>query len=181
MMVIFFSRNITCKAIVITNSTHTELTTASITNEGDIYSRDITCRRITISGTLFKQPVETIIMSCLNPTANPTGATVPGWSLTWQGNGRNLKVSCQITCFSETNSVVCTWSLRRRIVGSSYSSEVATGKFFFKQTVVHMTMPTLYYVDISSATQNIEYFVVAGNNTQVDTNDVCTMITTEYF
>jgi hypothetical protein len=58
---------------------------------------------------------------------------------------------------------------------------VATGTFYFNQELVHMTMPTIYYIDTSQATVNIEYFVSIHDVTKVDSNDTCTIITTEYY
>ena len=70
-------------------------------------------------------------MICLNATSNTGGIDgVPGWSFTWQGNGRFLKVSVQITCQTSTYNTVAQWYLCRRTVGSPYDDIVAVGTHF---------------------------------------------------
>ena len=53
--------------------------------------------------------------------------------------------------------------------------------FYFNQALVHMTMPTLYAVDISKTPDNMQYVVAIGPNCTVDLNDTCTIMTAEYY
>ncbi len=121
-------------------------------------------------------------LDCVNPTsAPPSAARIPGWTYTWNGNGRYIKVGVQITCYNTNGGRVGYWYLRKGIPDSGQSSIVATSKFFHNQANVHTTMPTLYYVDRTGPAIDMEYFVAIGADTTVDTNDTCIMTTTVYY
>ena len=106
---------------------------------------------------------------------------IDGWGFTWQGNNRNLKVSSQITCYSTVANVTATWYMCRRRVGEPGYEIVCQCLFYFNQDHIHMTMPTLYAVDISKTHDSMQYFVATGPYFMVDGNDTCTIITTEYY
>ena len=118
----------------------------------------------------------------LRPTSiPPAGGVIGGWGFTWQGNNRNLKVSIQITCYSIEAGVKATWYMRRRRVGVTGFEILCACLFYFNQALAHMTMPTLYAVDISRTSYNMEYFVATGPHCTVDAYDTCTIMTTEYY
>ena len=107
---------------------------------------------------------------------------IPGWSFTWTNtNGRDIKIAAQIICYSSTSAVAALWYLCRRRPGSGQSDTLSTGKFFFNNPGQHLTMPTIYAVDITRSKYDWEYFIRVGNYCIVDQNDTCTVVSTEYY
>ena len=172
------SGDMTCNSLSVINTSGTPSTVASISQDGDLTRTSL---RI---GTWQWQPtVETVVLNCVNPTSPVTSsmARIPGWNYIRSGNGRNFKISFQITCYTTNAGSIGEWYLRKGIPDSGQSSIVATGRFFHNNTSIHTTMPTLYYVDTPRPTIDMEYFVARGANTTIDTNDICIMTTTEYY
>jgi hypothetical protein len=156
-------------------------TIASINEYGQIDCTDIICDTITINGMKYYPPIETVRLNCANPS-QPIGTDVNGWSFTWTNtNGRNLKISAQITCYTNSAASTALWYLMRRRPGASQSVIQSTGKFLFNNSGLHLCMPTIYAVDISRSKLDWEYYIRVGANCVVDQNDTCTMVTTEYF
>ena len=60
----------------------------------------------------------------------PTSSSVPGWSFTWQGNNRSLRVRAQITWQTATANTIDQRYLCRRRVGDPGFDLVATGQPF---------------------------------------------------
>jgi hypothetical protein len=172
--------DINCRSLATIESVNHN-TVASLNTSGDFVCTNITCDTITIHGGKYYPPIETVRLNCVNPTSNPV-SDVAGWSFTWTNtNGRNLKVSCQITCFTNSGATTALWYLCRRRPGSGSSDTLATGKFFFNNSGQHLTMPTIYAVDITRSKYDWGYYIRVGANCIVDLNDNCTMVSTEYF
>lgn len=170
-----------CTSVTIKSLDTPNYQVAAFSQSGNVTCKNITCDTITIDNFIYKPPVERIIMLNLRPTSAITSSMIPGWNFTWQGNNRNLKVSIQITCYTSVANVTATWYMCKRRVGETGFEIVCSCLFYFNQALLHMTMPTLYAVDISRTSYNMEYFVATGPNCVVDSNDTCTIITTEYY
>jgi hypothetical protein len=156
-------------------------TIASINEYGQIDCTDIICDTITINGMKYYPPIETVRVNVVNAPSTPAG-DVSGWGFSWTNtNGRCIKISVQITCYTNTSAVTALWYLNRRRPGSGQSTTLTTGKFFFNNSGVHLTMPTIYAVDITRSKLDWEYYIRIGANCVVDQNDTCTMVSTEYF
>jgi hypothetical protein len=99
-------------------------------------------------------------------------ANVSDWSANYTAGGGRVEVTAQITA-SSSSSGSKTHSLQRDGV------TVDTASFFFNETNVHHTLPTLCYItgaEIGTHTYSIQI----GSGLTVDTQDSCLMILTEY-
>ena len=72
------------------------------------------------------------------------------------------------------STAIKNWYLKKN------GTTVATGSFFFNNANVHMTMPTLQYVDTTGSTTAATWSITVGASAIVDAMDRATITVTEY-
>ena len=93
------------------------------------------------------------------------------WSGSYSGNGGTVKVEANFALYS-TSIGTKTFTLFRNGIA------VDSGSFYFNNTGVHATMPTLYYIGTNETGTNT-YSV--GHNAVSDAGDSCNIVVTETF
>ena len=100
-------------------------------------------------------------------------ATVSNWTASYTGAGGNIKVTMNFTAWA-TSVGAKVFNLQRDGV------TVAAVNFYFNNTNIHYTMPTIFYLDTSGNTSAHSYSLVIPAGVNVDVQDCATMIITEY-
>ena len=109
-------------------------------------------------------------------SAGATPVPVTGWSAAYTASGNKVKIAAYITTWC-TGVGNVTYHLLRN------GSIIDTGTFFFNQPAVHMNMPPLYAVipnETGTNTYSISVQGTAGYKCNVDVNDKCLLVVTEY-
>ena len=116
--------------------------------------------------------------SSLSVTANSSTkildayyTSAAAWSGSYSGNGGTVKVEANFALYS-TSIGTKTFTLFRNGIA------VDSGSFYFNNTGVHATMPTLYYIGTNETGTNT-YSV--GHNAVSDAGDSCNIVVTETF
>ena len=116
--------------------------------------------------------------SSLSVTANSSTkildayyTSAAAWSGSYSGNGGTVKVEANFALYS-TSIGTKTFTLFRNGIA------VDSGSFYFNNTDVHATMPTLYYIGTNETGTNT-YSV--GHNAVSDAGDSCNIVVTETF
>jgi hypothetical protein len=116
---------------------------------------------------------KTKILNHVSSSSTISGsASVSDWSASYTASGGRVEVTAQITA-SSSSSGSKTYSLQRD------GTMVDTASFFFNETNVHHTLPTLCYIT-GAETGTHTYSIQIGSGLTVDTQDFCLMILTEY-
>lgn len=137
--------------------------TGNVSMPGNVFANGVNVRQI-----------ETIAVNSVAANAAYTGTTVDNWTTSYTGSGGKIKIQAQISAFTNSGAGAYTWALQRN------SANVATGRFYFNQTNVHMTVPTIAYIDSSGNTAPQTYSILLGNNMICDSGDTCLIMITEY-
>ena len=116
---------------------------------------------------------QTIILNNIAPSIIYTNTAVTEWSASYTGTGGQLLVKADITAYT-SSSATKNWYLKKN------GTTVATGSFFFNNANVHLTMPTLQYVDTTGSTSSITWSITVGSGLVVDMGDCATITVTEY-
>jgi hypothetical protein len=109
-------------------------------------------------------------------SAGATAVPVTGWSAAYTASGNKVKIVAYMTCWC-TGVGNVTYNLLRN------GAIIDSGTFFFNQGAVHMSVPPLYAVipnETGTNTYSISVQGTAGYNCNVDINDKCLMVVTEY-
>ena len=116
---------------------------------------------------------QTIILNNIAPSIIYTNTAVTEWSASYTGTGGQLLVKADITSYT-SSSATKNWYLKKN------GTTVATGSFFFNNANVHLTMPTLQYVDTTGSTAAATWSITVGSGLVADMGDCATITVTEY-
>ena len=101
---------------------------------------------------------ETLGLSFTSATPTSAPGVVNSWKYTYTQLGSMLKISVNITAYSAVAATLCEWYLKKSNI------TVATGKFVFNQSGVHINLPILFYIDIQAISDPVEWSIHLGNN-----------------